>query len=96
MPIKICVVTGSRAEWGLLEKVVKVLDVDRYFDPMVFATGNHRSDKFGRTVDNIKHFFMVPVGPEIFDDSVGSIISAVLLFSTTSCIHGTSKTIIGT
>jgi len=46
---KICVVTGSRADYGLLSVVMKELRQDAGFTLQVIAAGMHLSPKFGLT-----------------------------------------------
>lgn len=46
---KICVVTGSRADYGLLRGTMRLIEQDDDLDLSVFATGMHLSDRFGRT-----------------------------------------------
>jgi len=50
--IKICVVTGSRADYGILSNFLKRLN--DVFDLNIIATGSHLSKKFGYTVNEIK------------------------------------------
>ena len=46
---KICVVTGTRAEYGSLYWLMKEIKAEKKLDLQVFATGMHRSDlKHGR------------------------------------------------
>jgi UDP-hydrolysing UDP-N-acetyl-D-glucosamine 2-epimerase len=47
--LKICVVTGSRADYGLLSVVMKELKRDDGFTLQVIATGMHLSPEFGLT-----------------------------------------------
>ena len=42
-PIHICAVTGSRADWGLLSSLLKLLDDDDAFKLEVIVTGQHLS-----------------------------------------------------
>lgn len=49
MPRKICVVTGSRAEYGLLFWLMKEIDGDPELELQVIATGMHLSPEFGLT-----------------------------------------------
>ncbi len=49
MPRKICVVTGSRAEYGLLCWLMKEIKDDRELDLQIIATGTHLSPEFGLT-----------------------------------------------
>lgn len=46
---KICVVTGSRAEYGLLEPVLELLAADPELSLQLVVTGMHLSPEFGRT-----------------------------------------------
>ncbi|WP_141730819.1 UDP-N-acetylglucosamine 2-epimerase [Oligoflexus tunisiensis] len=46
---KICVVTGSRAEYGLLFWLLKELKADTAFELQIIATGMHLSPEFGLT-----------------------------------------------
>jgi len=52
---KICVVTGTRAEYGLLYWLMKEIDADSELQLQVIATGMHLSPEFGltyRTIEN--------------------------------------------
>jgi len=51
---KICVVTGSRAEYGLLFCLLKKLKEDSDFDLRIVATGMHLSSEFGLTYKAIE------------------------------------------
>ena len=51
---KICVITGSRAEYGLLRKLIKLLDVSELFQLQLIVTGSHLSKKFGETVNEVE------------------------------------------
>ncbi len=50
----VCVVTGTRAEWGLLRGVVKAMEESDFLCPQVVVTGAHLSEAFGHTVDEVK------------------------------------------
>ena len=50
---KICFITGSRAEYGLIEKIVDLFSKDKYFKTYLIVTGSHLSNKFGRTINKI-------------------------------------------
>ena len=52
---RICVVTGSRADYGLLEPVMALLSADPRFDLQVVVTGMHLSPEFGYTVSVIEN-----------------------------------------
>ena len=51
---KICVVTGTRAEYGLLRSVIDGINKSSFLNLQLVATGMHLSPEFGLTVDNIK------------------------------------------
>lgn len=46
---KICVVTGSRAEYGLLYRLMKEIKEDTNLELLIIATGMHLSPEFGLT-----------------------------------------------
>ncbi|MCX6127138.1 MAG: UDP-N-acetylglucosamine 2-epimerase, partial [Proteobacteria bacterium] len=46
---KICVVTGSRAEYGLLFWLLKEIDADPELELQLVVTGSHLSSEFGKT-----------------------------------------------
>lgn len=51
---KICVVTGSRAEYGLLRGLMNSLSLDSEFELQVIVTGMHLSPEFGLTYREIE------------------------------------------
>jgi len=54
MSKKICVVTGSRAEYGLLYPLIKKIQQVKEFDLQIIATGMHLSPEFGLTYKEIE------------------------------------------
>jgi UDP-N-acetylglucosamine 2-epimerase (non-hydrolysing)/GDP/UDP-N,N'-diacetylbacillosamine 2-epimerase (hydrolysing) len=52
---KICVVTGSRAEYGLLSGLMKVIKEDKDLQLQVIATNMHLSPEFGLTYREIEN-----------------------------------------
>lgn len=52
--MKICVVTGTRAEYGLLYWTIKKLKSDKYFKVQLCVTGMHLSPEFGLTYKQIE------------------------------------------
>jgi GDP/UDP-N,N'-diacetylbacillosamine 2-epimerase (hydrolysing) len=72
---KICVVTGTRAEFGLLTHLMKLIDNDSDFELQLIATGMHLSPEFGYTYSEIEEAgFKVNKKIEILlssDSSVG-------------------------
>lgn len=54
MARKICVVTGSRAEYGILYWVLRELQADPRFELQLVVTGSHLAPEFGLTVREIE------------------------------------------
>ena len=50
---KISVVTGTRAEYGLLKPLIKLLNDDSDFDLQLMATAMHLSPEYGMTINEI-------------------------------------------
>lgn len=50
---KICVITGSRAEYGILYPLIKKLHKDCFFELKIVVTGSHLSENFGLTYQDI-------------------------------------------
>ena len=50
---KICFITGSRAEYGLIENLIDIFSKDKSFKTYLIVTGSHLSKKFGMTFDRI-------------------------------------------
>lgn len=51
---KICVVTGSRAEYGILSGLIKALEEDYEFELQIIATNMHLSPDYGLTYREIE------------------------------------------
>ena len=51
---KICVVTGTRAEYGLLSSLMKLMREDPAITLQVVITGSHLSERFGNTFRQIE------------------------------------------
>ncbi len=51
--MKIVVVTSTRADFGLLVPLIKVLQADPYFEVITVATGSHLDPRRGETVNEI-------------------------------------------
>ena len=56
---KICIVTGSRAEYGLLYWLIKEVEADKDLELQLIATGMHLSSKFGLTYKQIEKDFKI-------------------------------------
>lgn len=53
MKHSVCVVTGSRAEYGILRPLLLKLEREPFIDLQLVVTGSHLSDLFGRTETEI-------------------------------------------
>src|SRR5687768_13262915 len=53
-PRKICVVTGTRADYGLLYWLMKAIAADPDLQLQIIATGMHLSPEFGLTRQHIE------------------------------------------
>ena len=51
---KICVLTGSRAEYGLLSGLIRLIEDDKDFELQIIVTGMHLSPEFGLTYQVIE------------------------------------------
>jgi len=74
MKQKICVVTGTRAEYGLLYWLMKEIKADKELQLLVIATGMHLSPEFGLTYKEIEKEFTIDKKIEMLlssDSSVG-------------------------
>ena len=56
---KICVVTGTRAEFGLLYWFMKEIEVDKDLELQVIVTGMHLSPEFGLTYKEVEKEFLI-------------------------------------
>ena len=54
MKRKICVVTGARAEYGLLCRLMKSIHDDPKLELQIITTGMHMSPEFGLTYKEIE------------------------------------------
>ena len=52
---KICFITGTRADYGLIKPVMQKFKNSNDFELYVVATGMHLSHEFGYTIDEIKN-----------------------------------------
>ena len=74
MTRKICVVTGTRAEYGLLYWLLKEIEADKELELQLIATGMHLSPEFGLTYKEIEKEFKINKKIEMLlssDTSVG-------------------------
>lgn len=74
MKRKICVVTGTRAEYGLLYWLMKEIEADSDLELQIIATGMHLSPEFGLTYKEIEKEFKIDKKIEMLlssDTSIG-------------------------
>jgi GDP/UDP-N,N'-diacetylbacillosamine 2-epimerase (hydrolysing) len=64
-PKKICVVTGTRAEYGLLYWLIKEIEQDKDLELQIIVTGMHLSPEFGLTYKAIEKEFKIDKKIEI-------------------------------
>lgn len=50
---KIAFLTGTRADFGKMKSLIKVLQNDNNFETLIFATGMHMNPLYGLTIDEI-------------------------------------------
>ncbi|WP_428026079.1 UDP-N-acetylglucosamine 2-epimerase [Arcobacter sp.] len=71
---KICVVTGTRAEYGLFYWLMKEIEADKEFQLQLIVTGMHLSSEFGLTYKEIEKEFKIDKKIEMLlssDTSIG-------------------------
>src|SRR5690554_607852 len=71
---KVCVVTGTRAEYGLLYWLIKAIQEDSDLELQLIVTGMHLSPEFGLTYKSIEKDFKIDKKIEMLlssDTSVG-------------------------
>ena len=59
MKRKVCVVTGTRAEYGLLYWLMKEIEADKELELQIIVTGMHLSPEFGLTYKEIEKDFKI-------------------------------------
>ena len=73
MKRKICVVSTSRADYGLLFWLLKEIEKSRFLELSLVLTGSHLEERLGLTYKEIerdfKHFYKVPLGLENDDET---------------------------
>jgi len=82
--MKICVFTSTRAEYGLLSRLISRIDTDQYFELQLVVSGTHLSYEHGYTlVDILADGFepTIKIANLIADDSSSAVInsSAILM-----------------
>ena len=85
---KICVVTGSRADYDHLYWLLKLLKENKKFDLSIIVTGSHLEKKYGVSVQKIIkdkyekiHKIKLSLGKDKIDDTTKSTAEGILKFS---------------
>ena len=52
--MKVCIITSTRADFGLLKNLIIKIKEDKSFSLKVIASGTHFSKKFGYTYNDIE------------------------------------------
>lgn len=64
---KVCIVTGTRAEYGLLKPIIAKVNQSETMEPQLVVTGMHLSAEFGLTYREIEEDgFPITAKIEIF------------------------------
>ena len=86
---KIAVVTTTRADYGLLRRLLLLLEESPHFNLQLIVTGTHLSTKFGYTIDEIQRD-NIPIAKtiEIFeqDDDISMTHTMSKVFSLFTCV----------
>ena len=53
MSVKLSVVSGSRADYGLLKPLLRQIISDSFFQLRLIVSGSHLSEKYGNTYQEI-------------------------------------------
>jgi len=56
---KICYLTGTRADFGLMTKILKAIDNDSSWQLILLVTGMHLMKEFGQTIKEVKKLFSI-------------------------------------
>ena len=85
---KIALVTSTRAEYGIMSRLIDLLDKDSDVDFYLFVTGMHLSEKFGLTKNEIKQKIYKEIDIEIEAHPAHSLALTIEKFS---CAFGELK-----
>jgi UDP-hydrolysing UDP-N-acetyl-D-glucosamine 2-epimerase len=78
--LRVGIVTGTRADYGLLSRFIKLIESDNRFISTVFVTGTHLSPEYGYTIN------------ELTEEGVNDIVPVEILLSSNSRT-GIAKTV---
>ena len=80
---KIALVTSTRAEYGIMSKLIEALDKDSEIDFYLLVTGMHLSEKFGMTKNEISQKIYKEIDIEIESEPAHSLALTIEKFSQT-------------
>jgi len=80
---KICVVTSTRAEYGIMSRLIEKINQDTDLELQLFVTGMHLSEKFGHTIDEITQPITKTIDIEIEKEPAHTLSLAIENFSKT-------------
>lgn len=58
MKKKICFISSSRADFGIMRNLISLVNNQKYFDVSLILTGSHLSKKFGLTKNEVSKYFI--------------------------------------
>lgn len=80
MKSKICFITGSRSEFGIMSYLLKELNLINGFDLRVILTGSHLSSFYGNTIEEVKKSGIKKIyKAKIINSNYGKIETSVLM-----------------
>ena len=71
MSRKICYVTGTRADFGLMQSTLQAIHQSDEFELSIIVTGMHLAEQYGNTVDEITDCPDRAIGKLHLLDSIG-------------------------
>lgn len=85
-PKRIAVITGTRAEWGLLSPVVHALQSNEDAEPLVIVTNMHLMERYGLTIKEIEAEGITPAAKVAMTDPEGD--ARLTVKSMAECMSG--------
>lgn len=85
---RVCVITATRAEYGVLHRVIRKIHQDGFLQLQLIVTGTHLEERFGYTVKEIQDDGFEP---DFFVPMRCGDTSAEIIDSMGYCLHGMGK-----
>lgn len=68
--MKICIITTTRAEYGILKPLIQGISKDKFFDSKIIVSGLHLLKEYGETIEEIrKDGFSIDQEIEMYDSN---------------------------